>query len=48
MVLTKTSSSQIRKLAVETGMRTLREDGIQKVLEGITTLDEVVRATQED
>jgi type II secretory ATPase GspE/PulE/Tfp pilus assembly ATPase PilB-like protein len=27
------------------GMRTLREDGMRKVLAGVTTVDEVVRAT---
>ena len=37
----------IKKTAVEKGMDTLREDGIKKVLEGITTLEEVIRVTQE-
>jgi type II secretory ATPase GspE/PulE/Tfp pilus assembly ATPase PilB-like protein len=29
-------------------MKTLRDDGLQKVLEGKTTLDEVIRVTQLD
>lgn len=37
----------IKKTAVEKGMDILREDGIKKVLEGITTFEEVVRVTQE-
>jgi general secretion pathway protein E len=37
----------IKKTAVEKGMDTLREDGIKKVMEGITTLEEVIRVTQE-
>jgi general secretion pathway protein E len=37
----------IKKAAVEKGMDTLREDGLKKVREGITTLEEVIRVTQE-
>ncbi len=48
MVLAKISSSQIKKAAQENGMKTLREDGILKVLAGVTTIDEVIRVTQED
>ena len=29
-------------------MPTLREDGAEKVLEGLTTIEEVLRVTQED
>jgi general secretion pathway protein E len=42
----RASSWQIKKAAVEEGMRTLREDGWIKVLEGRTTLEEVVRVTK--
>ena len=34
--------------AIKAGMRTLREDGMQKVIAGETTLDEVMRVTQLD
>jgi general secretion pathway protein E/type IV pilus assembly protein PilB len=37
--------SVLRARAREMGMRTLREDGIRKVLAGITSADEVIRAT---
>jgi len=38
----------IRNLAVKRGLKTLRDDGIRKALEGITSLDEVRRVTQEE
>ena len=38
----------LRARAREMGMRTLREDGIRKVLAGLTTPDEVIRATVGD
>jgi general secretion pathway protein E/type IV pilus assembly protein PilB len=39
------TSDDMRKLARKSGMNTLREDGIQKVLQGITTPLEVIAAT---
>ena len=48
LIYQKVSSPQIRKRAREIGMRTLREDGIQKVLSGMTTLEEVYRTTVDD
>ena len=41
-------SSVLRIKAREMGMRTLREDGTRKVLAGVTTADEVIRATVGD
>lgn len=38
----------IQKQACEQGMMTMREDGWEKVLSGITTVDEVVRVTKEN
>ena len=38
----------IRRAALAAGMRTLRDDGIAKVLQGATTFDEVLRVTRED
>jgi len=46
MIYGKCSSSAIRSRARELGMRTLREDGIRKVLSGMTTFSEVLRITQ--
>jgi len=38
----------IRRAAIEKGMLTLREDGALKVAQGLTTVQEVARVTQED
>ncbi len=48
MVVSKESSNIIANYARSRGMRTLREDGFEKVLSGTTTLEEVVRVTQEN
>ncbi len=48
MIFEKISAVEIRQRARELGMRTLREDGLRKVVMGITTLDEVLRATMGD
>ena len=39
------SSSVLRKTAVSNGMVTMREDGLEKALEGLTSLEEVLRVT---
>ncbi len=41
------SEAAIKKEAYEQGMITIRQDGIIKVLQGITTMEEVLRATEE-
>ncbi len=40
-------TTQVSKAAVESGMRTLRQDGWEKVMRGITSVDEVLRVTKE-
>jgi hypothetical protein len=45
LVLKKTPSSQIKKMAVSKGMRTLRQDGWQKTISGLTTPEEVMKVT---
>ena len=47
-ILEKTSSGNIRKEAIVKGMTTLRQDGWRKVLSGLTTIEEVMRVTQEN
>lgn len=42
------TTTQLRRRARELGMRTLREDGIRKVLSGLTSGNEVVHATMSD
>jgi type IV pilus assembly protein PilB len=39
------TTEELRTTAIETGMRTLRQDAIEKALSGVTTLDEVVGTT---
>ncbi|MFO7546082.1 MAG: ATPase, T2SS/T4P/T4SS family [Trueperaceae bacterium] len=46
-IVREASAFELRELAIERGMKTLREDGIYKALEGITTLEEVLARTAE-
>ncbi len=46
LVLKTSDANQINELAVRQGMITLQQDGIQKVLAGITTAEEVLRVTR--
>lgn len=45
LIVRKTPSNQIKKTAMGKGMRTLRQDGWQKVLAGVTTPEEVMKTT---
>jgi len=45
LILGKASSNQVRIVAQRSGMRTLRDSGIQKIFAGLTTIEEVVRET---
>ncbi len=46
LVLKTSDANQINKVARAEGMANLREDGINKVMEGRTTISEVLRVTQ--
>lgn len=48
LINSELSSPQLRKRARELGMRTLREDGIRKVLAGLTSAEEVIGVTAGD
>ncbi|HET7873905.1 MAG TPA: type II secretion system ATPase GspE [Methylomirabilota bacterium] len=48
LVLRRAPTGQIRRHAMEQGMAGLREDGWAKARAGVTTVDEVLRVTQED
>ncbi len=48
MINTGLTTTQLRQRARELGMRTLREDGIRKVLSGLTSGSEVVHTTMSD
>ncbi|MCL1857399.1 MAG: Flp pilus assembly complex ATPase component TadA [Kiritimatiellaeota bacterium] len=48
MIFNREGVRELRQAARENGMRTLREDGIRKVLSGMTTIEEVLRITMGD
>jgi len=48
LVMQRADATAIRRAAVASGMLTLRDDGAEKVLAGLTTVEEVVRVTQEE
>ena len=48
MIINRASAQQIKQKAVSEGMRTLRFDGLQKAIQGKTTLSEVIRVTQQE
>jgi len=46
MIDAKRSAAEIKKKAIELGIRTLRQNGLEKVRAGITTLEEILRVTE--
>jgi len=48
LILKNYDASTIKKMATDKGMFSLRQDGATKVLKGVTTIEEVLRVTQED
>jgi general secretion pathway protein E len=47
LIMTNADASKLTDAARRNGMRNLREDGWEKIVNGITTVDEVMRVTQE-
>ncbi len=47
LIIEKATSDQIRTKAQQLGMRTMIEDGLKKIEEGVTTLEEILGATKE-
>ncbi len=47
LIMERAQASKIRKVACESGMTTLRQNGFRKALEGVTTIEEVLRETRE-
>jgi type IV pilus assembly protein PilB len=45
MILKSASTAELREQAQKDGMKTLRQAGLMKVLEGTTTVEEVLRVT---
>jgi type IV pilus assembly protein PilB len=48
LILQGASSADIKKEAVRLGISTLRQSGIKKVMDGVTTIEEILRVTFED
>lgn len=48
LVIRKASSAEIKKVAMQRGLVTLRRDGILKVLDGKTTIEEILQITHPD
>ena len=48
LIVSRASTSEIKTIAFRQGMKTLRADGWNKVLEGTTTMEEVLRVSEED
>lgn len=46
-MLRKDSADSIKRIAVQNGMKTMIEDGLEKVFKGITSLEEVLRVIHE-
>lgn len=48
LIMDNRDSGTIKKTAMRKGMDTLRDDGMLKVIKGITSLEEIMRVTQDD
>ncbi|NQT90190.1 MAG: type II secretion system ATPase GspE [Candidatus Omnitrophica bacterium] len=47
LIIAKASADEIKKKAAEFGMKSLYDDGIDKALAGVTTIEEVLRVSEE-
>jgi general secretion pathway protein E len=47
LIMQHATAGEIQDLAVKEGMRTMYQDGLKKCLDGVTTLDEILRVSQE-
>jgi general secretion pathway protein E len=45
LILAHASTQEIRECAMKLGMKTLRQDGWRKIVEGVTTVEEIIRVT---
>lgn len=48
LILSKADASTIKKMAIKEGMKTLRQDALEKVYDGLTSIDEMLRAINAD
>ena len=47
-ILQRVSPGELKNMAMTNGFRTLRQNGLQKIQDGVTTIDEVLGATEQD
>jgi len=47
LILEHETAAQIEHMAIEDGMITMKQDGYMKVLEGVTSIEEVLRVAQD-
>ena len=48
LVLSGASAAELKRQAMAEGMKTLRQSGVEKIIEGVTTVEEVMRVTMSD
>jgi len=48
MIIKKASADEIKRYAISKGMKTLRDNALINFLEGLTTLEEVLRITSDE
>jgi general secretion pathway protein E len=48
LVMKHSDASSIRRLAVSKGMKLLCQNGAERIIQGETTIEELLRVTQED
>lgn len=48
LIVSRVSAGDIKRAAQKNGMKTLRENGWEKIKKGLTTVSEVLRVTQEE
>ena len=48
IIIEKASTDDIKSYAISQGMKTLREDAMEKYKQGVTTMEEVLRITSEE
>ncbi len=47
LILNRAEAREIQRVAIEEGMKTMYQDGLLKVLDGTTTVEEVLRVTRD-
>ncbi len=47
-IIRRADAGELKKIAIKKGMRTMMEDAFQKALDGVTTIEEVLKMTYED